>query len=166
MNAFKRALFALVCVPLAQDAHPALLSLAQVPLFLTSKTLPNVLVIYDNSESMDGTMAGKLIAGDDPTTRGNIARTAVANHSRLHELKAHAGPSSALLRHIRPMFGKRLRRYRHRPMRSVVRVTQICSARPFIWPTPPSCISAYVLLNELRMGASSTVHRNQIATNG
>jgi type IV pilus assembly protein PilY1 len=79
MNAFKRALFALVCVPLAQGAHAALLSLAQVPLFLTSKTLPNVLVIYDNSESMDGTMAGKLISGDDPTTRGNIARTVIRN---------------------------------------------------------------------------------------
>ncbi|HEY1436880.1 MAG TPA: PilC/PilY family type IV pilus protein [Casimicrobiaceae bacterium] len=79
MNAFKRALFALVCVPFAQSAHAALLSLAQVPLFLTSKTLPNVLVIYDNSESMDGTMAGKLIAGDDPTTRGNIARTVIRN---------------------------------------------------------------------------------------
>jgi type IV pilus assembly protein PilY1 len=79
MNAFKRALLALVCVPFAQGAHAALLSLAQVPLFLTSKTLPNVLVIYDNSESMDGTMAGKLIAGDDPTTRGNIARTVIRN---------------------------------------------------------------------------------------
>jgi len=79
MNSFKRALFALVCVPFAQGAHAALLSLAQVPLFLTSKTLPNVLVIYDNSESMDGTMAGKLIAGDDPTTRGNIARTVIRN---------------------------------------------------------------------------------------
>jgi type IV pilus assembly protein PilY1 len=28
---------------------------------------------------MDGTMAGKLIAGDDPTTRGNIARTVIRN---------------------------------------------------------------------------------------
>ncbi len=53
--------------------------LRRYPLFLTSKTLPNVLVIYDNSESMDGTMAGKLIAGDDPTTRGNIARTVIRN---------------------------------------------------------------------------------------
>jgi type IV pilus assembly protein PilY1 len=79
MNAFKRALFALVCVPFAQGAHAALLSLAQVPLFLTSKTLPNVLVIYDNSESMDGTMAGKVISGDDLTTRGNIARTVIRN---------------------------------------------------------------------------------------
>src|SRR5205807_3437713 len=31
MNALKRALFALLCVPLAQDAHAALLSLSQVP---------------------------------------------------------------------------------------------------------------------------------------
>ena len=55
------------------------LSIAQYPLFLTHRVLPNVLVIYDNSESMDGTMAGKLIAGDDPTTRGNTARTVLRN---------------------------------------------------------------------------------------
>jgi type IV pilus assembly protein PilY1 len=77
MNAFKRALVVSSCVLFTQSASAALLSLAQVPLFLTGKTLPNVLIIYDNSESMDGTMAGKLIAGDDPTTRGNTARTVI-----------------------------------------------------------------------------------------
>ncbi len=51
------------------------LNLAQAPLFLGTTVKPNVLVIYDNSQSMDGTMAGKLIAGDDDTTRGNIARS-------------------------------------------------------------------------------------------
>ena len=65
---------------LANPATAALLSIAQYPLFLTHRTLPNVLVIYDNSESMDGTMAGKLIAGDDPTTRGNIARSRDPQH--------------------------------------------------------------------------------------
>ena len=50
------------------------LNFAQSPLFLGSSVNPNVLVIYDNSQSMDGTMAGKLIPGDDPSTRGNIAR--------------------------------------------------------------------------------------------
>jgi type IV pilus assembly protein PilY1 len=79
MNSFKRALVALICALLTQSAHAALLSLAQYPLFLTGKTPPNVLIIYDNSESMDGTMAGKLIAGDDPTTRGNIARSVIRN---------------------------------------------------------------------------------------
>ena len=52
---------------------PALI-ISQTPLFLTSPVLPNVLTIYDNSESMDGTMAGQLIAGNDPNTRGNIGR--------------------------------------------------------------------------------------------
>ncbi len=64
---------------IAEPCFAAALSISQYPLFLTHKTLPNVLVIYDNSESMDGTMAGKLIAGDDPTTRGNIARSVIRN---------------------------------------------------------------------------------------
>src|SRR5438445_575054 len=54
---------------------PGYLNLAQYPLFLSGNVTPNVLVVYDNSESMDGTMAGKVIAGNDPTTRGNIARS-------------------------------------------------------------------------------------------
>ena len=79
MNAFKRALAFAIAMLLAGPAPAALLSIAQYPLFLTHRTLPNILVIYDNSESMDGTMAGKLIAGDDPTTRGNIARGVIRN---------------------------------------------------------------------------------------
>ncbi|HXX84785.1 MAG TPA: PilC/PilY family type IV pilus protein [Casimicrobiaceae bacterium] len=75
----KKAIVAATCAVLAQTSSAALLTLAQYPLFLTHKVLPNVLVIYDNSESMDGTMAGKLIAGDDPTTRGNTARTVIRN---------------------------------------------------------------------------------------
>ena len=51
------------------------LTLAQSPLFLATSVKPNVLIVYDNSQSMDGTMAGKVIAGDDPSTRGNVART-------------------------------------------------------------------------------------------
>ncbi len=55
------------------------LTLAEAPLFLTGTVKPNVLVVYDNSQSMDGTMAGRLIAGDDATTRGNIARSVLRN---------------------------------------------------------------------------------------
>jgi len=79
MKLFKWALAIAIAMLLAESASAALLSIAQYPLFLTHRTLPNILVIYDNSESMDGTMAGKLIAGDDPTTRGNIARGVIRN---------------------------------------------------------------------------------------
>jgi type IV pilus assembly protein PilY1 len=58
-------------------AGAAALTLTQVPLYLTTLVKPNVLVIYDNSQSMDGTMAGMLIAGSDPSTRGNIARSVI-----------------------------------------------------------------------------------------
>jgi type IV pilus assembly protein PilY1 len=55
------------------------LNLAQAPLFLTNNVKANIMVVYDNSQSMDATMAGKVIAGDDPNTRGNIARRVLRN---------------------------------------------------------------------------------------
>ena len=79
MKSLKWIVTIAIVMLVAESASAALLSIAQYPLFLTHRTLPNVLVIYDNSESMDGTMAGKLIAGDDPTTRGNIARSVIRN---------------------------------------------------------------------------------------
>lgn len=75
MKTLRQTLFVLLAALMVEPVLAAPLSIAQYPLFLTNRVLPNVLVIYDNSESMDGTMAGKLIAGDDPTTRGNTART-------------------------------------------------------------------------------------------
>jgi type IV pilus assembly protein PilY1 len=69
-----------VALALGPALGPALvaaqgLNLAQVPLFLGTAVRPNVLLVLDNSQSMDGTMSGMLIAGDNATTRGNIARS-------------------------------------------------------------------------------------------
>ena len=63
----------LLSVPLA-GARGAAFAFSNFPLFLAPAIKPNVMVILDNSESMDATMAGKVINGDDPNTRGNIAR--------------------------------------------------------------------------------------------
>ncbi len=100
MNALKKRI--VTCGRDAADGAPrvgALLSIAQYPLFLTHRTLPNVLVIYDNSESMDGTMAGKLIAGDDPTTRGNIARSVI--RSTISSFSGQFQLGSRVVRHRR-----------------------------------------------------------------
>ena len=60
------------------------------------------MVILDNSESMDATMAGKVISGDDPNTRGNIARGILRGlltsyrdciQLRHHQLSAPLGPT-------------------------------------------------------------------------
>jgi type IV pilus assembly protein PilY1 len=71
----KVALLGAAAMLVCQGSGAQTLTFAQSPLFLGSTVKPNVLVVYDNSQSMDGTMAGKLIAGNDPTTRGNIARS-------------------------------------------------------------------------------------------
>lgn len=49
--------------------------IATYPLTLSTSVKPNLMVIFDNSQSMDATMGGKVISGDDPSTRSNIART-------------------------------------------------------------------------------------------
>ena len=63
----------LLAAPLAAVALPAV-TFSNFPLFLAPAVKPNVMILFDNSESMDATMSGKVISGNDPTTRGNIAR--------------------------------------------------------------------------------------------
>ena len=70
------------------------LNFAQSPLFLGSTVKPNVLVVYDNSQSMDGTMAGKLIAGSDASTRGNIARSVLRDTITQHRSSFQWGLAS------------------------------------------------------------------------
>lgn len=63
----------LLAAPLGAYALPAV-TFAAYPLFLAPSVKPNVMLILDNSQSMDATMAGKVIDGDNVLTRGNIAR--------------------------------------------------------------------------------------------
>ena len=54
-------------------------NISNVPLFLAPNVKPNLMIILDNSQSMDATMAGAVISGDDPNTRGNTARRVLRN---------------------------------------------------------------------------------------
>ena len=50
-------------------------SFSQSPLYLEAGVKPNVLIMYDNSQSMEAVMpGGNLTTFTDPNTRGNIAR--------------------------------------------------------------------------------------------
>lgn len=51
----------------------------QSPLFLTTSEKANVLVILDNSNSMDEAANGSAVGSDDPNSKSEIARTAVNN---------------------------------------------------------------------------------------
>lgn len=48
--------------------------IADYPMAVSNMVTPNVLVVYDNSQSMDAYMAGTLVSGNNPLTRGNIGR--------------------------------------------------------------------------------------------
>lgn len=69
----RRIVALLLSAPLTALAAPPF-AFSTYPLFLAPAIKPNVMIIFDNSESMDATMAGKVINGDDPNTRSNIAR--------------------------------------------------------------------------------------------
>ncbi|MEI8169008.1 MAG: PilC/PilY family type IV pilus protein [Rhodoferax sp.] len=59
---------------LGQLAHAGSTDIANVPMAVSNMVTPNVLVIYDNSQSMDAYMNGTLVSGNNPNTRGNIGR--------------------------------------------------------------------------------------------
>ncbi len=75
----KTLLICLAASQLAQNAQAASTDLANVPMAVANSVTPNVLVILDNSESMDATMAGTLESGNIPDTRGNVGRSAMSN---------------------------------------------------------------------------------------
>lgn len=59
--------------------HAASTDLSDSPMAVSNMVTPNVLVIYDNSQSMDAFMNGTLVSGNDPNTRGNIGRSVMRN---------------------------------------------------------------------------------------
>lgn len=69
-----RGLWCLVLLG-AVPAAAQTISFAQKPLYLATGVQPNLLVIYDNSQSMEAVMpGGNRTTFDDVNTRGNIAR--------------------------------------------------------------------------------------------
>ena len=91
----------LLAAPLGAFALPVI-AFSDFPLFLAPATKPNVMIIFDNSQSMDATMSGMVINGDDVTTRGNVARGVLRNvlatyrgafNWGLSEFETNGGPS-------------------------------------------------------------------------
>lgn len=70
------ALAALLSAGYGAAASASLLSLSQVPLFVTSGAKANVLLMFANSNSMDESPTGLAVGSADPTSRSEIARTA------------------------------------------------------------------------------------------
>lgn len=70
-----------VCLAFSQlvQAQAASTDIANVPMAVKNSVTPNLLVVYDNSESMDAYMNGTLVSGNDPNTRGNIGRQVMRN---------------------------------------------------------------------------------------
>lgn len=90
MTTFNRKPLSLALLAILSTGHVgissgALLSLSQVPLFITSATKANVLLIIDNSNSMDEDATGAAVGSGSTTSKSEIARNAaetiVANYT-------------------------------------------------------------------------------------
>lgn len=73
------AMYSLIFAQLVQSAQAASTDIADVPMAVKNAVKPNLLVTYDNSQSMDAFMSGALVAGSDSNTRGNIGRQVMRN---------------------------------------------------------------------------------------
>ena len=71
----RRTVPVLLAAPLTAMALSPAVTLSNYPLFLVPPVKPNLMIILDSSQSMDATMEGMVIDGDDVRTRGNVART-------------------------------------------------------------------------------------------
>ena len=81
-NKSKTTLFLGMALLLGQvmtQAHAGSTDIANVPMAVSNMVTPNVLVVYDNSQSMDAYMNGTLVSGNNPNTRGNIGRGVMRN---------------------------------------------------------------------------------------
>jgi type IV pilus assembly protein PilY1 len=65
-----------LAVPSAQAQST---DIANVPMAVSSMVTPNVLVMLDNSQSMDALMGGVLVSGNNANTRSNIGRGVMRN---------------------------------------------------------------------------------------
>lgn len=61
------------------SSHAAALSLSQVPLFTTSTAKANVLVVLDNSNSMDEAPSGSAAGSNSASSKSEIARGVIRN---------------------------------------------------------------------------------------
>ena len=81
-NKSKTTLFLGMALLLGQvmtQAHAGSTDIASFPMAVSNMVTPNVLVVYDNSQSMDAYMNGTLVSGNNPNTRGNIGRGVMRN---------------------------------------------------------------------------------------
>lgn len=72
-------LLPLACFALSPTSAAAAYSLAQYPLFLATGINPNVLIVLDNSGSMDEQMSGTYVDRTGSTSRSNTVRSVLRN---------------------------------------------------------------------------------------
>ncbi len=76
---WKRTLTTVGILLISPSVQSGLLSLAQSPLFVTASAKANVLVILDNSNSMDEAPNGEAKGSNSPESKSEIARTVIRN---------------------------------------------------------------------------------------
>lgn len=79
LQSHRAILFVGLQLLVGQTVFAASTDIANIPMAVSNMVTPNVLVIYDNSESMDAYMNGVMVSGNNANTRGNIGRSVMRN---------------------------------------------------------------------------------------
>lgn len=90
----KRKIISIVVIStffMQQSGLAATLTFSQVPLFLTSNAVPNVLVMYGNSNSMDEDATGQAVGSANSNSKSEIARAAIKNLVSSYQGKINLG---------------------------------------------------------------------------
>ncbi len=75
LQSYRAILFVGFQLLVGQAVFAGSTDIANAPMAVSNMVTPNVLVIYDNSESMDAYMNGVMVSGNNANTRGNIGRS-------------------------------------------------------------------------------------------
>ncbi len=89
---------------MAQTITPVPLALSQVPLSVGASDKPNVLLILDNSNSMDENAAGAAVGSADPSSKSEISRSVAKSIVATYTDKVNMGLMAYLQKANTPYF--------------------------------------------------------------
>lgn len=91
MKKYQKKIALVLLTSLIHSAYASPLALSQTPLFLTTKTIPNIMVLYGNSNSMDSQADGQAVGSNSPESKSEITRIAVKDLIESYEGRVNMG---------------------------------------------------------------------------
>jgi len=98
------AAVSLTVVAATAAARAASLNLSTTPIYVTTMSKPNILVILDNSNSMDEDASGSAVGSAAPTSKSEIARSVIKNLISQYSGQINLGLMAYQQSHVQSLF--------------------------------------------------------------